>query len=115
MLNIPPTHLSDEPYFFGIDVSKETLDVALYDKSGKGKQKDVIEITNDKSGFKELHKWFRRLTKDMGKIVVCLEHTGVYALNICFWFEDKGIDYSLLCPLHLEALDGIGQREERSG
>lgn len=97
----------EKNYFFGIDVSKETLDVALYEKLGKGRQKDVVKVSNDKTGFRELHKWFKQLTKEQSEIVVCLEHTGIYAMGICLWFESKSIDYSLLCPLHLKRSMGL--------
>lgn len=97
----------EKKWFFGIDVSKLTLDVAVYCKEKKGRQKDVLQVTNDKSGFKELHKWLKQQTKHVEEMVVCLEHTGVYTLDLCVWMESKQIDYSLLCPLHLKRSMGL--------
>lgn len=96
-----------EKKYFGIDVSKETLDVALYEKLGKGRQKSVVKITNDKAGFRELYKWFMQLIKDLCQVVVFLEDTCVYALDICIWFESKNLDYSLLFPFHLKRSMGL--------
>lgn len=94
-------------YFIGIDVSKETLDIALFSAKNRLKDFDHIQITNDKSGFKVLFAWLNKLSKERSEFMICLEHTGIYTLEICLFFEEYKYTYTLLCPLDLKKKMGL--------
>lgn len=67
-----------QEYFFGVDVSKATLDIALV-RDGQL----VLEekISNDK---KSIGRFFQKVKKSLritsDQMVVCMEHTGIYGL-----------------------------------
>lgn len=86
---------NSKKYYVGIDISKKTLDVCLYD-SGNFLPENYCCIKNDLSGFKSLVKWFKSNSVDIKSVVVCLEHTGVYGLDISFFLEENGISYVMV-------------------
>lgn len=65
-------------YILGADLSKKTID--LYSHSHACHQR----ITNDKSGFKALLGWIKKLQIDPDKLLIVMEHTGLYS----FCLED---------------------------
>jgi len=65
-------------HFVGIDVSKETFDLALI------KDNDMSQITqkiflNNVMGFKELHSWLKQQKVDYPESLFCIEYTGYYS------------------------------------
>ena len=66
--------------FVGIDVSKQTLDVAI-SHNGNGVQHS--QVTNDASGIHALVTWLLRVEPDPSQILVCLEHTGNIIEKLC--------------------------------
>jgi transposase len=77
-------------HFIGIDVSKETFDLAVI------KDNDVSQISqkvfsNDLKGFKELNKWLKQQKVAYRDTVFCVEHTGYYSKLIArFIIAKKG-------------------------
>jgi len=93
-------------WFFGIDISKLTLDVTLYNESGVKKSKH-IKIDNASKGFTELLKWVKKLKVDVKQSVFCMEHTGTYGLDLQVFFEEKNIAYSAVSPYEIKHSLGI--------
>lgn len=90
--------------FVGIDISKKDYDVALLDANGI-----VIEtkkFSNNSSGFKPMLSWLKRSTSTEN-LLLCLEHTGIYCLAICVFFEESGLNYSLQSGLQIKRSMGI--------
>lgn len=98
----------EKKWFIGIDISKSTFDVVIYD-STKKKADDVNykNLPNNKDGYKVLFSWFKEKKMQCSDLVVCLESTGIYSFDICLYFEQKGVDYSALNPLHLKRSMGL--------
>ena len=83
-------------YFFGIDISKNRIDVAVLDKTGQklastyfANQPEVIQ-----KGFKKLCK---QLKTEVGEVLICAENTGIYGnplvqvttlLQFSLWLEN---------------------------
>lgn len=90
--------------FVGIDISKKDYDVALLDNRGVfiGSQK----FTNNRSGFNVMMRWLKRVSF-AEKALFCLEHSGIYCLGICIFFEDLGLNYSLQPGLQIKRSMGI--------
>lgn len=90
--------------FVGIDVSKETLDVAI---TIDGKQVEAAKkVRNDMSGFTNIYHWIRKHGKrmDCEKIVICLESTGIYSENVSEYFQDKeDINLSEVNPMQIKS------------
>ena len=90
--------------FVGIDISKLVFDVALLDSRGAffaGKQ-----FPNSGPGFKQMLSWLNKLNSSKD-VLFCLEHTGVYCLPICVFFEDSGLNYTLQSGLQIKRSMGI--------
>ena len=52
-------NISNKQHFVGCDVSKNTLDFALYRPGAKASSFDHIQVGNGPEGFKEFSKWLR--------------------------------------------------------
>ncbi len=98
----------EKKWFIGIDISKKTLDVAIYDLLKKKVDKcNYKQVTNQEDGYLEVYEWCKEKGMNTKEIVVCMENTGVYGLGLCLFFENKKIDYSAINPLHLKRSMGF--------
>lgn len=82
---------------FGIDVSKNTLDIAFYD--GGDIRKDLHKkVSNDTDGFDSMLQWMTSVssTADLVSFLVCFENTGVYSRALQLYLEQKGVTYSVV-------------------
>ena len=81
----------------GVDVSKKTLDVALY--RGKVDWNDGhIKVDNNGSGYRELKKWLRLKNAEKGRLRICMEATGLYTHDFRCWLETEEITYYVVDP-----------------
>jgi len=90
--------------FVGIDISKKDYDVALLD--AKGTVVETKKFLNNSSGFKSMLSWLKK-SVSIENLLFCLEHTGVYCLAICVFFEESGFSYSLQSGLQIKRSMGI--------
>jgi transposase len=90
--------------FVGIDISKQDFDVALLNKSGV--TLEIKKFPNSSSGFIKLKKWLESIVP-IKESLFCLEHTGVYCLPICIFFEEAGLHYTLQPGLQIKRSMGI--------
>lgn len=90
--------------FVGIDISKKDFDVALLNT--KGVLTGTKKFTNNSSGFKAMKDWVETYTSSKG-LLFCLEHSGIYSLGICLFFEESGLKYSLQPGLQIKRSMGI--------
>jgi transposase len=95
--------MKDYQIFVGIDVSKEKLDVCAFTGLSPEDQKFLV-IENKLSGFRKLLTWLKKLE---GRAVVCLEHTGMYALPVCTFLSEKQIHYMLTPAIQIQKSIGI--------
>lgn len=68
-------------HFIGIDVSKETLDIALIRNNDKSNIYSS-KVTNNKTGFKKMKQWLKVEKISLQEAVFCIEHTGMYSKPI---------------------------------
>ena len=81
----------------GVDVSKDKVDVALFD----GKQaKGSGLFANTGAGFKKLSKWLSN--KGAGSVWVCLEATGRYGEGLAEYFYEAGHQVSMVNPARIK-------------
>lgn len=82
---------------FGIDVSKNTLDIAFYD-GGDIRKDQHKKVSNDTDGFDLMLQWMTSVssTADLTSFLVCFENTGVYSRALQLNLERKGISYSVV-------------------
>lgn len=90
--------------FVGIDISKKDYDLALL--NAKGIVKETKKFSNNSAGFKSMFSWLKG-SISTENLLFCLEHTGVYCLAICIFFEEYGLNYSLQSGLQIKRSMGI--------
>lgn len=95
----------EKKWFIGIDISKKTLDVAIYDQENK-KSKTHFKVANDTKGFKEMIKLFKAEKVIFNNAFICMEYCGIYGLEIGFFLENK-IGFCFCSPLHIKRSLGI--------
>lgn len=81
MTTTPYTH------FIGIDVAKDTLDIAVNKDS---KQLFHLQISNDIKGLKDLLKEANAHSVDLKSTLFCLEATGIYHTTLTSFLHDHG-------------------------
>jgi len=90
--------------FIGIDVSKLTVDAAIYVSATDQSLHEQFE--NRPSGFRKMMAWINSHCKKQ-PLLFCLEHTGIYALPLCCYFTQHKLAYSLQSPLQIKKSVGI--------
>lgn len=93
--------------FVGIDISKDTLDASLCRNLSATASLPHCVFANTLKGFNSMIKWLKENKMNPAELLFCLEHTGVYGLNVSSWFEEKGFSYVLENPLHVRRSLGL--------
>jgi len=88
-------------FFVGIDVSKETLDVAVRGTLNH------IRIANSSEGFKQLQAWFKALCIDLSQCWFVLEYTGGYEYRIVQFCVSKNITFTRIAGLEIKKSMGM--------
>lgn len=92
-------------HFAGVDVSKETFDVALINSNDSS---HVIQkaFLNNAKGFTELSKWLKQQKVQYDETLFCVEHTGYYSRMIArFILTKKG---NLWMEMSLKIIRSLG-------
>ncbi len=82
----------------GIDISKQTFDVALL-INNKIKTK---KFDNNSKGFSGLIEWLK--TKEIDTAHACMEATGSYGLKLAQYLYDKNFKVSVVNPARIKGL-----------
>ncbi|MCF7531416.1 IS110 family transposase [Pseudomonas petrae] len=90
------------PSFVGIDVAKNTFDIATHLPNGKHKTK--AKLANDLKGFKELEAWLDKQVEPSALIV--MEATSVYHLALAEFVYNKGYRVCVVNPATTHAYAG---------
>ena len=93
--------------FVGVDISKDTLDAAIY--PAKDKELDFLHFDNTQKGLSEMFTWLRHRGVKTSETVICAEHTGVYTNPLIAFSDKKGIALSLNSPLEIKRSMGIAR------
>lgn len=94
-------------HFIGVDISKNTLDAAIY--PAKDKKLDFLHFDNTQKGLGEMMTWLKRRGVKPSEMVICAEHTGVYTNPLIAFAEKKGLALSLNSPLDIKHSMGIAR------
>ena len=88
----------------GVDVSKDHLD--SYVIAGETEQHHRFD--NSTTAIRSLIKHACSLLACLpSQVLVCLEHTGVYAMPLCTELSEQNLDYALLAPIELKRSLGL--------
>lgn len=81
-------------YIIGVDISKQWLDIYLFDSKNKtGLQ---TQVSNSKDGFDRLGQWLEDYNIDKTQAIICSEHTGRYGEHLLAWTTRRGWKHALL-------------------
>jgi transposase len=86
-------------YFLGIDISKDSFDFSFTDETEKVLYKDHYQM--DITDFTKLSKYLSPFSKD--EILIVMEATGIYHLNLLSFFLEQGLNVSVVNPLFIHA------------
>lgn len=93
--------------FVGVDISKDTLDAAIY--PAKDKKMDFLHFDNTQKGLGTMMSWLKRRGIKASEMLICAEHTGVYTNPLIAFADKKGIALSLNSPLDIKRSMGIAR------
>lgn len=85
-----------EQRVLGIDVAKETLDIALSD----GVHLNHGQFSNDQKGHEQLEMWLRKRTDS--SVHVCMEATGQYGDAVAEYLFSQGFPVSVVNPARIK-------------
>lgn len=88
-------------FFIGVDVSKLTLDVAVYGS------KNHIRISNNSEGFKQLPAWLKSLNIALKDCWFVLEYTGGYEYRLVQFCDAKQITFTRVPGLQIKKSLGM--------
>lgn len=91
--------------YFGVDISKDSLDYAIC----KSTDKEVIEVdkvTNNVRGIKQFVKKLKRVGKQT-EVWVCFENTGHYGLLLSHLLQENKITYSMVPAIEIIKSSGM--------
>jgi transposase len=88
-------------FFIGVDVSKETLDVAI------AGTKNHIRIANSTVGFRQLQTWFKAQCIELSACWFVFEFTGGYEFKLVQFCTAKEIAFTRFAGLEIKKSLGI--------
>lgn len=103
--------LSAKKHFVGCDVSKDTLDFALFERGKDYRSFEHVQVKNSLEGFQAMRKWLRTLGVKLSEAVIAMEHTGTYSVALAEWCFKKGYTFVLLHPLDVKNACGRGRNK----
>ena len=104
----------DKELYFGVDVSKKTLDLAYYDGETIDWKNAHIKVSNDDAGFKKIGSWIAKVGKDFDTFLFCMEYTGLYNQNFRLWLESKEYIYGMVEPRKMHRFEPDLDDDQRS-
>lgn len=87
--------------FIGVDVSKETLDIAIQGT------KNHIRVINKSEGFKELQSWLKSLEISLDDCWFVLEYTGGYEYRLVQFCQAKQLKFTRIPGLEIKKSLGM--------
>jgi len=86
-------------YFLGIDISKDSFDFCFTDETEKVLYKDHYQMNI--TDFTKLSDYLAPFSKD--EILIVMEATGIYHLNLLSYLLEQGLSVSVVNPLFIHA------------
>lgn len=96
----------------GIDVAKDTSSAQGIDSSGKGKFSLGFDM--DSEGFLRLWKAIVEHSKDLSKVLVAVESTACYHINLYSFLTAKGVTTVVINPLLISNFAKLSLRKTKT-
>lgn len=98
--------ITKKQWFIGIDISKDTIDVAILQEQFPESVKEK-QFNNNLPGFDAMLGWMIKQKVEISEGVFCMEHTGTHGLLLFVWLNQKGIDYCVEPGLQIKRSLGL--------
>jgi transposase len=92
--------------FIGIDISKETFDLALIKNSELGSITSS-QFSNDPQGIQQLEEFLKRNQIHKEDTIICMEHTGIYCRFLSQYLTENHYNVWLEMPVQILRSLGI--------
>jgi transposase len=87
--------------YVGIDISKEKVDIRLFDSKMDG------TFDNKPSGFKKMKSLIEKQVDKNTELLFCFEHTGLYSVPLQAYLEKENLAYHMVSGLQVKRSLGI--------
>jgi transposase len=104
MFNVNTTNLMETLYFLGIDISKKKFDAAL---TIDGKNFHEVQIENQAKPIESFFRELKRQLSSLSKLIVCLEHTGIYCQPLLDYLVKNQIRVCVEPALQIKQSQGM--------
>jgi transposase len=98
--------------FIGIDVSKDSFSASGLDEGGNKLFSLVVNM--DRAGFSEFMKAISSHSKDLSDVVVAMESTGSYHMNLFSFLTSQGIRTIVVNPLLIKNFSKLSLRKTKT-
>jgi transposase len=98
------TNLMETLYFLGIDISKKKFDAAL---TVDGKHFHEVQIENLSKSIESFFRDLKKQLSSLSKLIVCLEHTGIYCQPLLDFLVKNNIQVCLEPALQIKQSQGM--------
>jgi len=79
--------------FAGIDISKQWIDVVVVADNQSSHHQ---QFDNGKTGYKKMLHWLWQFNKNRQEWLICMEHTGIYALPLWYFLSEQNLTYCVV-------------------
>jgi transposase len=95
--------VTDQTIVIGMDIAKRTHYACFVDERGRVLQK-AFPVSQSKEGFETFYQRILAAMKESGKteVIVGIEPTGHYWLNLAYFLDDRGIPLVMTNPMHVK-------------
>jgi transposase len=98
------TNLMETLYFLGIDISKKKFDAAL---TVDGRHFHEVQVENLSNSIESFFRDLKKQLSSFSKLVVCLEHTGIYCQPLLDFLVKNNIQICLESALQIKHSQGM--------
>lgn len=95
--------INEQTLIIGVDIAKHKHVARAIDERGRDLVKRLV-FTNSLQGFSELMEWAKSLSNQHARpnIIVGMEPTGHYWLNLAYYLKDQGIQGVIVNPMKVK-------------
>lgn len=111
--------VDDKTLVIGADVGSVKHDIRAFDNRGREFSQKALEFDNNEAGFAQAKSWILMIRDEqhLEKIMVGMEPTGHYWINLASWLMNEGITVVLVNPHHVkkskELDDNLNRKTDR--
>ncbi|MGG3843234.1 IS110 family transposase [Anoxybacillus sp. FSL W8-1294] len=101
--NLKIEQVTEQTLVIGMDIAKHKHYAAMVDERGR-ELKKPFPVLQSRIGFEQFYASIEEAKKVFGKteVIVGIEPTGHYWLNLAYFLEEKGIPLVMVNPMHVK-------------